>query len=302
MSCYLHGAEACAKKLKALAGDGVEVKEVSCIGRCDKAPVGMLNHEPIPVADFEQVKAWVATPETVPHFDQPPPSRWRIDRTRLPSRATVHSASSSACRGPRGGAGRLAELKAVGLRGMGGAGFPDRDRSGRWFEAGARDSPKYVICNADESEPGTFKDAKILADVPHLVARRDDARRLHARRGDRGIVYLRHEYEAERKRLAGRDRRRPAERGELPRHRAASTSRSSSRPAATSSARKPPCSKHWKTSAANRGTSRRSPARTASMASRRSSTTSRRSPTCPGILINGGEWWKAQGQGRAAPG
>src|SRR4051812_10919874 len=51
MSCYLHGAEACVTRLKELACDGVEVKEVSCIGRCDRAPVGMLNHEPIPLAD-----------------------------------------------------------------------------------------------------------------------------------------------------------------------------------------------------------------------------------------------------------
>src|SRR5436190_833989 len=79
MSCYLAGAEGCAAKLKDLAGDGVEVKEVSCIGRCDKAPAGMLNHEPIPLSDIEQVKAWVARPASVPHFDQPAPSKWQID-------------------------------------------------------------------------------------------------------------------------------------------------------------------------------------------------------------------------------
>ena len=50
---------------------------------------------------------------------------------------------------------------------MGGAGFP----TGRKWElvAAQAATPKYAICNADESEPGTFKDRQILADQPHLV-------------------------------------------------------------------------------------------------------------------------------------
>ena len=58
-------------------------------------------------------------------------------------------------------------LQDSGLRGMGGAGFP----AGRkWDLVAAQEAtPKYVICNADESEPGTFKDRQILAEQPHLV-------------------------------------------------------------------------------------------------------------------------------------
>ena len=61
----------------------------------------------------------------------------------------------------------IAALKDAGLRGMGGAGFP----TGRkWDLVAAQEAtPKYVICNADESEPGTFKDREILATQPHLV-------------------------------------------------------------------------------------------------------------------------------------
>ena len=60
-----------------------------------------------------------------------------------------------------------AALKDAGLRGMGGAGFP----TGRKWELVAAQAaqPKYAICNADESEPGTFKDRQILAEQPHLV-------------------------------------------------------------------------------------------------------------------------------------
>ena len=189
VSCYLAGAEACAARLKELAGDGVEVKEVSCIGRCDRAPAGMLNHEPIPVADFDQVREWVANPESVPHFDQPASSKWKIDV----------SADYAAIRKGSPPDEVIAALKESGLRGMGGAGFP----TGVKWELVRKEArtPKYVICNADESEPGTFKDAKILADVPHLVL---EGMMLagHVVGATRGIVYLRHEYEAERVRLA----------------------------------------------------------------------------------------------------
>ena len=61
----------------------------------------------------------------------------------------------------------IATLKESGLRGMGGAGFPTGKK---WELVAAQPGPvKYAICNADESEPGTFKDRQILADQPHLV-------------------------------------------------------------------------------------------------------------------------------------
>ncbi|MEX0703621.1 MAG: NADH-ubiquinone oxidoreductase-F iron-sulfur binding region domain-containing protein [Planctomycetales bacterium] len=92
----------------------------------------------------------------------------------------------------------LAPLKAAGLRGMGGAGFP----TGRKWELVAAEPamPKYVICNADESEPGTFKDRVILEELPHLVI---EGMLLAALTigAERGIVFLRHEYTRERKAL-----------------------------------------------------------------------------------------------------
>ena len=61
----------------------------------------------------------------------------------------------------------IATLKDSGLRGMGGAGFPTGQK---WEIVAAQEAtPKYAICNADESEPGTFKDRQILAEQPHLV-------------------------------------------------------------------------------------------------------------------------------------
>ena len=61
----------------------------------------------------------------------------------------------------------MAELEKSGLKGRGGAGFP----TGLKWKFVARDkcTPKYVICNADESEPGTFKDRLILEGDPHSI-------------------------------------------------------------------------------------------------------------------------------------
>jgi formate dehydrogenase beta subunit len=84
-------------------------------------------------------------------------------------------------------------LKTAGLRGMGGAGFPT---GAKWqMVRAAIGSPKYVVCNADESEPGTFKDRQILEEVPHLVL---EGMGLAARiiGATEGILFLRHEYGA----------------------------------------------------------------------------------------------------------
>src|SRR5262249_55871385 len=85
----------------------------------------------------------------------------------------------------------LAELKASELRGMGGAGFPT---SVKWDLV--RKQPgdeKYVVCNADESEPGTIKDRFILTHLPHLVIEGMILAGLISG-ARRGILYIRHEY------------------------------------------------------------------------------------------------------------
>src|SRR6188472_1464163 len=58
-------------------------------------------------------------------------------------------------------------VKASGLRGRGGAGFPTGMKWG--FVDQKTDKPKYIVCNADESEPGTFKDHVLMERNPHLL-------------------------------------------------------------------------------------------------------------------------------------
>jgi formate dehydrogenase/NADH-quinone oxidoreductase subunit F len=85
----------------------------------------------------------------------------------------------------------ISSLKDSGLRGMGGAGFP----AGRKWDlvAGTPGETKYVICNADESEPGTFKDREILATQPHLVLEGMLLGML-AVGAEEAWVFIRHEY------------------------------------------------------------------------------------------------------------
>ena len=66
--------------------------------------------------------------------------------------------------------------------------------------AGEPADPKYVICNADESEPGTFKDREILRDLPHLVIE-GMVLAAYCVGAERGWVFIRHEYGPERKKL-----------------------------------------------------------------------------------------------------
>ena len=80
-------------------------------------------------------------------------------------------------------------VKASGLRGRGGAGFP----TGLKWSFTAKDEQVYIICNADEGEPGTFKDRLILEGDPHrLIEGMMIAG--YAVNANKGYVYVRGEY------------------------------------------------------------------------------------------------------------
>ncbi len=92
----------------------------------------------------------------------------------------------------------VAELTAARLKGRGGAGFPT---GVKWsLAAQAASDVKYVLCNADEGEPGTFKDRVILAEVPDLVFAGMTIGGA-AIGASKGIVYLRGEYAYQRQPL-----------------------------------------------------------------------------------------------------
>jgi NADH-quinone oxidoreductase subunit F len=83
-------------------------------------------------------------------------------------------------------------VKASGLRGRGGAGFPTGMKWG--FVPKQTPKPKYLVCNADESEPGTFKDRELMEKNPHLLI---ESMILSgwAIQANTGYIYLRGEFE-----------------------------------------------------------------------------------------------------------
>jgi NADH-quinone oxidoreductase subunit F len=85
----------------------------------------------------------------------------------------------------------LAQLQASGLRGRGGAGFAMGTKAS-FLPKG--DMDKYVVCNADESEPGTFKDRELMQKNPHLLIE-GIAIAAHAVGANKAFIFIRGEYE-----------------------------------------------------------------------------------------------------------
>ena len=85
----------------------------------------------------------------------------------------------------------IAEIEASGLIGRGGAAFPT---GLKWkFTRAAAGAPKYVVCNADESEPGTFKDRVLMEHRPHLLLE-GIALAAYAVGTNHAIIFIRGEY------------------------------------------------------------------------------------------------------------
>jgi NADH:ubiquinone oxidoreductase subunit F (NADH-binding)/NADH:ubiquinone oxidoreductase subunit E len=226
MSCHLAGASDLAARIDRelvldRAAGRVEVHRVSCLGRCDAAPAACVNSVPLPPLPAEvvaaadvgsmvaertrQVAAWARDPASLPP-DEPTtsPCSWRCNpypdaASRYGVLRQLRASAAGAEVMDEAAAGRLlATLKEAGLRGMGGAGFPTASK----WELVRKETrrPKYVVVNADESEPGTFKDRVILEELPFLVIEGALIAGL-VTGAEKGIIYIRHEYIRERRAL-----------------------------------------------------------------------------------------------------
>ncbi len=196
MSCHLRGGDKVRSALDS-AFEGADTKkvcirDVSCLGRCDQAPAIMVNDHIYSNVDGRNA---VAMAQDV-LADKPLAAKARAaERMAIVSDPYSGRGEYSVVRRfveTRNWQEIIAALKAAGLRGMGGAGFPT---SSKWeLVRNAPGSTKYIVCNADESEPGTIKDRGIMENVPYLVIEGMIAAGLVA--GARqGILYIRHEYE-----------------------------------------------------------------------------------------------------------
>jgi formate dehydrogenase beta subunit len=193
LSCWLHGADERIAAIRQRHGqDGdVEFAEVSCLGRCDAAPAVSVNERPAPAGDAEALIAAARDGQLPPAAPRSYAGGRPWPNDPYPPGAERYAVLRAVLAGGQDTGQIIAALQDSGLRGMGGAGFP----AGRKWElvAAQEAAPKYVICNADESEPGTFKDRQILAEQPHLVLEGMLLGML-AVGAEEGWVFIRHEY------------------------------------------------------------------------------------------------------------
>ena len=196
ISCRLRNGERAAKRLEASCAGRASVafERVSCLGRCDAAPACSVNGVAM---NAEQAAALLeGAGSAAGARRESGASRWQIDPYEsADEHYDVFRDALGADRWGSGTGGVVARLQSSGLRGMGGAGFPVGTK---WqLVREQREPTRYVICNADESEPGSFKDRVILAELPHLVI---EGILLAARSvgAHRGFVFIRHEYGRER--------------------------------------------------------------------------------------------------------
>ncbi|MDY7115500.1 NADH-ubiquinone oxidoreductase-F iron-sulfur binding region domain-containing protein [Halomonas sp. SSL-5] len=158
LSCQLAGAEALRERLAAgFDPEAVRLIRAPCMGRCDSAPVAEVGHHHVLYATPEGVEAVVDTG----HF-HPEAILWQC---LADYRAAGGFRLLDACRAGRVSIEALMEaLERAGLRGLGGAGFPTFKK---WQAVRAEPGPRYAVINADEGEPGTFKDRHYLEREPH---------------------------------------------------------------------------------------------------------------------------------------
>ena len=185
IACAMAGADALIDALEARAGPEVRVLRAPCMGACDRAPAAAVGRNPVAPADADRVASAVARGALDPEI----PAYIGLD-------ACIAGGGYERLAACRGGAlpveAVLAALEESGLRGLGGAGFP----TGRkWRLVRAEPAPRHLAVNADEGEPGTFKDRHFIETDPHrflegmLIAQ-------WAVEAETAHIYLRDEYPA----------------------------------------------------------------------------------------------------------
>ncbi|MGW7665048.1 NADH-ubiquinone oxidoreductase-F iron-sulfur binding region domain-containing protein [Streptomyces sp. NPDC054756] len=193
-------------------GGGVSVQRSPCLGLCERAPAALAVKAGDPVrtavsapATVEEAVLAASAPDSAP---AEPPAAMAVPQAGDPSltllrRVGVVDPSSLDDYRAHGGytalrrafelgpAGVIREVTDSGLVGRGGAAFP----TGRKWQATASqpDHPHYLVCNADESEPGTFKDRVLMEGDPYALV---EAMTIagYATGAHRGYLYLRGEY------------------------------------------------------------------------------------------------------------
>jgi NADH-quinone oxidoreductase subunit F len=160
------------------------LKKVECLGNCDHAPTLQIDDDFVDDVTDEDVDRIIAAIEA-DHDWQPPEQVYRLPpNPKYPKvlLARVENEGSDTLAGYQAAGGYKVAKELVtsgrnpdeitelvfqsGLRGRGGAGFPTGQK---WKFLAKNDKPRYLVVNADESEPGTFKDKMIIDRDPHSL-------------------------------------------------------------------------------------------------------------------------------------
>jgi formate dehydrogenase beta subunit len=185
LSCALAGAERLIEELKTRASDTVRVLHAPCMGQCEKAPAAAVGHNYTGHVTVEGLLELAEGRQTTQEI--PPYQNLRDYRA-----AHGYEALEALRSGSRTPEELIETLLEAGLRGLGGAGFPSGQK---WKFVRAGSAPRYLCINADEGEPGTFKDRYYLETKPHQFLEG----MLIAAWGvgaDACVIYLRDEYPA----------------------------------------------------------------------------------------------------------
>lgn len=200
MSCHLRGADdlkaSLQQRFHGMSEKDVAVGDVSCLGQCDGAPAVSINDHIYRSVTTAQAEAFVFAALGGSELPEMQADERAVLLGSDPYAAGEHYGAVRRLIASRDWDGVIAQLKASGLSGLGGAGFPT---GMKWEIVRKERGPeKYVVCNADESEPGTIKDRFILGNLPNLVIEGMLIAGL-VTGAQKGILYLRHEYQAQEK-------------------------------------------------------------------------------------------------------
>ena len=261
-SCLALGADHVRRQLRRVTPAEVQVQRVGCLGLCSAgplvrfAPIGALAVR-VGVDDVERLAAGLLEPPAVDV-----PARFftlqkrvvtenfgRIDPENLDDYLAAGGYEALRTVLPTMTPDEVVDqVRRSGLRGRGGAGYPT---GLKWSTvAKAAGDRKYVICNADEGDPGAFMDRAILESDPHRVLEGMAIAGLRGRARSKGYIYCRAEYPLAVSPAAHRDRpgaaRRAARRPASADATFSFESRSGWAPARSSAARRPRSSPRWR--------------------------------------------------------
>ncbi|MBT3766712.1 MAG: NADH-quinone oxidoreductase subunit F [Rhodospirillales bacterium] len=157
LTCEMFGAKSLSKYLGDHLDDNIQIVTASCMGRCDMAPVVEVGHRHVGFANLEKVISTIESKEFTPEI---PKYLSYNDYIKGEGYTLLND-----CYAGKYNRDDLIDLvQKSGLRGMGGAGFP---AGLKWKSIREQPKPRLMAINADEGEPGTFKDRHYLEGDPH---------------------------------------------------------------------------------------------------------------------------------------